>query len=309
MDHLGGVTLDNHGKVTDESSRFCRVWWGAFGFRVVGVTTIDDYDENHTADVATYTASDPEGDTSITWSLAGSDSGDFDITGGVLTFNDVPDYERPADSGGNNHYEVTVQATDSNNKRGELHVDVIVTPVDEPPELTGPGDIDGFPENSATSRQVGRYTATDPEGATVTLSLSLGGDDFTLASNGVLTFKESPDFEEQSTYTVAMMAEAGLHTVPKVFVVNIQNVEEPGTITISAVQPQEGTQLTATLDDDEPTSTTWQWYRTSSRGSTGTAITNATSNSYTPEADDVDRYLRVVASYNDGSTRAIRPSP
>ena len=171
---------------------------------ITGVTTIADYDENGSGDVATYTAMDPEGDTSITWSLAGSDSGDFDIIGGVLTFKNPPDYERPSDSGGNNHYEVIVQATDSNNKRGELHVDVIVTPVDEPPELTGPGDIDGFPENSATSRQVGRYTATDPEGATVTLSLFLGGDDFTLASNGVLTFKESPDFEEQSTYIVTI---------------------------------------------------------------------------------------------------------
>ena len=91
-----------------------------------------------------------------------------------------------------------------------------------------------------------------------------------------------------------------MHTIPKVFVVNIQNVEEPGTVSLSAVQPQENTALTATLeDDDEPTSTTWQWYLTSSRSGTGTAITNATSNSYTPDADDVGSYLRVVASYND----------
>ena len=33
-------------------------------------------------------------DDNITWSLAGSDSGDFDITGGVLTFEDAPDYGR-----------------------------------------------------------------------------------------------------------------------------------------------------------------------------------------------------------------------
>ena len=59
--------------------------------------------------------------------------------------------------------------------------------------------------------------------------------------------------------------------------------------------------LTATLeDDDEPSGTTWQWYRTSSRGSSGTAITNANSRSYTPVADDVGSYLRVVASYDDG---------
>ena len=129
---------------------------------ITGVTTIDDYDENGTGDVATYTAVDPEGDTSITWSLAGSDGGDFDLNAGVMTFKNAPDYERPADSGGNNHYEVTVQATDSNNKRGELHVDVIVTPVDEPPVITGPDRVDDFTENSPTSRQVGRSPLAIP---------------------------------------------------------------------------------------------------------------------------------------------------
>ena len=267
-----------------------------------GVTTISDYDENGTGDVATFTATDPEGETNITWSLAGTDSGDFTITGGVLRFASDPDYESPADSGGNNHYEVTVQATDSTNKRGELHVDVIVQNVDEPPELTGPDTVDDFPENSAASRQVGRYTATDPEGATVTLSLSSGGADFTLASNGVLTFGESPDFEVQSSYSATVRAVAGSHTVNKTVTVNIQNVEEPGAVSLSTVQPQEGTSLTATLEDDDvPTGTTWQWYRTSNRGSTGTAITGATSGNYTPEDPaDAGYYLRAVAMYDDG---------
>ena len=270
---------------------------------ITGVTTIDDYDENGTGDVATYTAADPEGDTSITWSLAGIDSGDFDLNAGVLTFKNAPDYERPADSGGNNHYEVIVQAADSNNKHGELHVDVIVTPVDEPPELSGPDTVD-FPENSATSRQVARYTASDPEGVTVTLTLTgADTDDFDIAANGVLSFDESPDYEEESSYSVTVNAQAGSHTEDRVVIVNIQNVEEPGTIGLSSVQPQERTEFTATLedDDDEPTGTTWQWYRTSSRGSAGTAINNATSRFYTPSRNaDVGGYLRVVASYDDG---------
>ena len=268
---------------------------------ITGVTTIDDYEENGVGGVATYTAADPEGDSNITWSLGGPDWGDFDITGGVLTFKNVPDYERPADSGGNNQYEVTVQATDATNNRGELHVDVIVADVNEPPELTGPDTVDDFPENSATSRQVGRYTASDPEGATVNLSLSSGGSDFTLAGNGVLTFKEPPDYEEQRSYSVTVRAEAGSHTLYKVVTVNIQNVEEPGAITLSAVQPQEGTSLTATLDDDDgPTGTTWQWRRASSRGSTGSAIDGATSDTYTPDSDDVGSYLRITTSYDDG---------
>ena len=269
---------------------------------ITGVSTIDDYDENGTGDVATYTATDPEGDSNITWSLAGPDRGDFDVTGGVLIFKNMPDYERAADSGGDNRYEVTVQATDSSNKRGELHVDVIVTDVDEPPVITGPDAVDDYPENSAASRQVGRYTASDPEGARVTLSLTgTDSDDFTLSSNGTLTFDESPDYEAQSSYSVTIRVEAGSHTVDRVVTINIQNIEERGTVTLSTVQPQEGTGLTATLDDDDgPTGTTWQWHRTSSRGSAGTAITNADSRFYTPVDADVDRYLRAVASYDDG---------
>ena len=114
---------------------------------------------------------------------------------------------------------------------------------------------------------MGRYTATDPEGATVTLSLSSGGADFTLAGNGVLTFKASPDYEDRSSYNATVRVVAGSHTVDKVVTVNIENVEEAGRRNLSAVQPQEGVLLTATLvDDDGPTGTTWQWYRTSSPG-------------------------------------------
>ena len=268
---------------------------------VTGASTINNYDENGTGSVATYTASDPEGDTDIDWSLGGPDRGDFTITGGVLAFANPPDYDRPADSGGDNQYEVTIYATDSNNKRGELQADVIVRNVDEAPVLTGPATVDDFPENSATSRQLGRYTATDPEGATITLSLSgTDSDKFALASNGALTFRESPDYEDQDSYSVTVRAVAGSHTVDTAVTVNIENIEERGTVTLSAVQPQERTALTATLaDDDGPSGTTWQWYRTSSRGSAGTAITTATSPAYTPAPEDVGRYLRVVATYDD----------
>ena len=179
---------------------------------ITGTTTFDNWQENDSNDIHSYSATDPEGDTNITWSLAGADRGDFTITSGELKFASTPDYERPADSGRDNHYDVTVVATDSNNKRGEQHVDVIVKNVDEPPEITGPETVDDFPENASTSRQVARYTATDPEGATVTLSLSSGGAYFTLASNGTVTFKESPDFEEQNVYSVTVRAVAGSHT-------------------------------------------------------------------------------------------------
>ena len=229
---------------------------------ITGPCSVNDYTENGTGDVGAYSAADPEGAiTAFTWSLSGTDRNDFDISNaGVLTFKNTPDYEQPSDSGSDNHYEVTVQATDSDNKRGQLHVDVIVNDVDEEPVLEGPDNVDTFPENSATSRQVGRYTATDPEGKTVTLSLT-GPDSsaFSLASNGVVTFQDSPDYEEKSSYSLTVSATAGVHTVTMPVAVNIQNLEEPGTVTLSNVQPQAGTLLSATLeDDDRPSGTTWQ---------------------------------------------------
>ena len=49
------------------------------------------YAENRTDGVATYTATDPEGVTTFTWTLSGDDAGDFDINNaGVLTFAATP---------------------------------------------------------------------------------------------------------------------------------------------------------------------------------------------------------------------------
>ena len=269
---------------------------------IAGGAIFDNYLENGASAVETYTASDPEGDTSITWSLAGPDRVDFTITGGALIFASGPDYESPTDLGGNNHYEITVEATDSNNRKGIRHVDVIVKNVDEPPVLTGPHTVDDFPENSNTTRQVGRYTASDPEGAAVTLSLmGTDRDDFLIAGNGVLTFDESPNYEGQDNHRVTVRAVAGSHAEDQAVSVNIQDLEEPGTVSLSAVQPQAGTGLSAALEDDDgPTGIRWQWYRTSGRSSAGTAIANATSRFYTPTPDDVGSYVRAVASYDDG---------
>ncbi len=90
--------------------------------------------ENSTS-VATYTATDPEGD-SVTWSREGTDGNRFQITGGgALRFSPAPDYESPTDATWVNTYHVTVKATDngSPNKSSTRAVTVTVTDVNEPP--------------------------------------------------------------------------------------------------------------------------------------------------------------------------------
>ena len=73
--------------------------------------------------VGSYTATDPEIDggpcvaDSCTWSVSGTDAGDFNIsneddTYGALTFKKVPNYEMPEDSNRDNVYMVKVVVTD-----------------------------------------------------------------------------------------------------------------------------------------------------------------------------------------------------
>ena len=82
--------------------------------------------------------------------------------------------------------------------------------------------------------------------------------------------------------------------------VTITNADEAETVTLSSVQPQVGTALTATLEDpDDVRSVTWRWERPSNKGSWD-PITSATSASYTPVAADVGDHLRATASYTDG---------
>ena len=54
--------------------------------------------------IKTYSATVDTGET-LTWTLEGDDSGDFDIsTGGALTFKVIPDFENPADDDTDNEY-------------------------------------------------------------------------------------------------------------------------------------------------------------------------------------------------------------
>ena len=69
-------------------------------------------DEN-TTEVATFQASDADGDT-ISYSINGQDAGAFSIGGqsGVLVFRDSPDFENPADEDQDNLYQLSVVASD-----------------------------------------------------------------------------------------------------------------------------------------------------------------------------------------------------
>ena len=235
--------------------------------------TVPTVDENTEDFSRTYTASDPEGSAStFTWSLSGTDSGDFNIdrNTGELTFRNTPDYERPADSGGNNEYLVAVRATDEGNLRGELNVTITVNDVNEAPTITGDETL-SFPENS--TRSVATYRATDPERGTITWLLDGDdGGDFNISDTGVLNFANVPDFENpadlngDNDYQVTVQArDDGFRTASLEVVITVTNstgAEEPTITTTSRpvlTYRENGTGTAYTFRATDPQRGTIRW--------------------------------------------------
>ena len=163
---------------------------------------------------------------SLTYRLSGTDAASFDIdaaTGQLMTLAAL-DYETKST------YSVTVTARDSGGLSDSIGVTVTVTDVDETPVITGEA-APNYAENG--TGPVATYTATDPEGATITWSLE--GDDaalFDLSSGGMLTFKNSPDHEAaadddtDNAYEVTVVASAGTNEDRLDVTITVTDVDE-----------------------------------------------------------------------------------
>ena len=270
-------------------------------------------EENSLERVGRYTKADPEGRATSWLSLMGADALLFTIDEfGELSFAEPPDFEARADSGTDNVYNVIVRASDDGTPPliGSLAVTVTVTPVDEPPVITG----DRAPSiEEGGTLLVGTYRATDPEDATIAWQPLVGSDadkfEFT-PSNGRLAFKAAPDFEDadrggDNEYSLTLGVSDGGDTTPFDVEVTVTNKEEPGTLALPTTQPQADADYTATLSDpDGVQSTTWTWERSTSRSGPWADVTGAfdrtTTSVYAPAAGDVGYYLRATAAYTDG---------
>ena len=174
-------------------------------------------------------------------------------------------------------------------------------------------------EEGPAGRNVGTPTSvTDRDNDTLTYGIQSGGDSALFEidpSTGQVRLAQALDFETTSAPHVLFFyltlhdgrdADGNSETNPvidatrsaSVFVVD---VEEDGVVTLSAVEPETGTPLTATLEDGDGgvTGEMWQWAR-SENGRTGwTNISGAASSSYTPTVADEDFYLRATVTYTD----------
>ena len=134
---------------------------------VMGKDSVN-YAENGKDVVATFTATDPEGVTPITWSLATNDDlegvetaditdsslFEIDEDDGMLKFRSPPDYEASesgeggGDANNDNTYHVVVLAADATDNQGYHKVTVKVTKVAEKGKVTWTVDPAGTPDTT-----------------------------------------------------------------------------------------------------------------------------------------------------------------
>ena len=90
-----------------------------------------------------------------------------------------------------------------------------------------------FNLNENSTQVVGSVSATDEDGDVLTYSI-IGDDALAFiidSSNGEITFKEAPDFETKSSYSITAVASDGVNEASQVITVTITNVNEAPTIT------------------------------------------------------------------------------
>ena len=176
------------------------------------------------------------------------------------------------------------------------------------------------PENSRSGTNIGEpVAAEDPENNSLTYSLTgTDAESFTIVSStGQLRTKDALDSETKRFYDVTVNVHdrrdaAGASSTyiddTQSVTITVENVEEPGTVTLSSDtgKIQATVEVTAALSDpDREGGVTWQWARSSNRSdwtdiATGAAYTPTKTEDEDEDEEDEGNYLRARASYTDG---------
>ena len=126
-----------------------------------------------------------------------------------------------------------------------------------------------LPENSPAGASLGTplgtaLVTTAPPG---TVSYSLSGPDAALfninPATGEVTVAQgaSPDFETKASYSMTITATASL-------AVSVDNLDEPGAVSLSTDAPRSGEPLSASLTDPDGSvsALSWRWLRSTQEG-------------------------------------------
>ena len=288
----------------------------------------------------------------------GADPGETDDEDStVLTGAPALPDDEDADDENNGEYVLRVRVSDPSTASATVNVIVRVTEVNEAPafdddaptllsvvENADPPVITvghrGLPIDADT------YAVTDQDGSVTgpdgyddtTYTYSVSGadrDDFAFDLTGKLTFitGHEPDFEDQSSYSITVVAHSGegsrrLSTALDV-TIEVVDGEDPGAVVLSQRQPEVGVAVHATASDDDGgvTIKRWMWelsdeVAVNDRGAPSAEcrddpdtpgidavggwnrIAGASAAVYAPKLVDVGRCLRATAVYTDNVGRA-----
>ena len=194
----------------------------------------------NTAEVLTVIASDQDANDVLNYAITGGDDQaqfSIDATTGALSFkpDQLPDYENPADTDGNNTYRVEITVTDTAGATAVITQEITITDAQDAPVIHSANTAD-TDENSTTVLTV---TASDQDkNPADTLSFTIsGGDDadlFTIdATTGELRFKTAPDFETpldkntDNTYELEISVDDGQgNVVSQLIAVTVHDVND-----------------------------------------------------------------------------------
>ena len=176
-----------------------------------------------------------------------------------------------------------------------------------PPAFDTDGPVSmSVAEDAATGTNVGEpLAATDPNDDPMSFALSGdGAGDFAVNQDGQITVAAALDHEGRRSYslTATVSDPAGGADSTQVSI-TVENAEEPGVVVLRAGgQPQVGTEIAASLQDPDGgvNSENWQWQSSDSENGPWNDIEGSGSAGYTPQAGDIDRYLRAAVTYRDG---------
>ena len=209
-----------------------------------------------------------------------------------------------------NHVEYTFQVR-AVDKVGESPPSNIawVTPANRLPSFIDGNVTDrAVGEDAQADDPVGRpVTATDPDGDTLTYSLSgeHAGSFSIASSNGQISVRSGTTLNYESgrtSYTVIVSVHDDEASVVASVTINVNNVDEDGSVSLSSARPRVSAALTASLTDPDGlvSITSWQWARSANSSTGWRDIVRANSYRYRPVANDGGNYLRATASYTDG---------
>ena len=259
------------------------------------------------------TASDPDGDTlEYSWSEE-NNAGSFDDSDALNTTWTAP----PAQTT-NQTYILKLTVEDPDDLDAEDTVEITVRPpVNDPPSFVeGVSTSRSVPENSMPGTDVGlAVSANDSDSDTLTYSLS-GTDAGLFAIDdqsgqitvgpGTVLNHEAPVNSYSVTAEVSDRKDADGNPDTVIddtisVTITVTDVDEDGTVTLSPDSGEVGTEITASLEDEDiPVSNkSWRWERSTDGMAPWNSISGPESSTYTPTADDAGNFIRAVVTYTD----------